>query len=47
MGNLGVAATLERDYPLLMGVVVVGAIMVLLSNLVADLVYAWVTADSL
>lgn len=42
MGKLGVAATLERDYPLLMGVVVVGAIMVLLSNLVADLVYAWV-----
>ncbi|MBV7339387.1 ABC transporter permease [Chloroflexi bacterium TSY] len=42
MGKLGVAATIERDYPLLMGVVVVGAIMVLLSNLIADIVYAWV-----
>ncbi|MEZ4866756.1 MAG: ABC transporter permease [Caldilineaceae bacterium] len=42
MGKLGVAATIERDYPLLMGVVVVGAIMVLISNLIADLVYAWV-----
>jgi peptide/nickel transport system permease protein len=42
MGKLGVAATIERDYPLLMGVVVVGAVMVLLSNLVADIVYAWV-----
>ena len=42
MGKLGVSATIERDYPLLMGVVVVGAIMVLLSNLIADIVYAWV-----
>lgn len=40
MGRLGVAATIDRDYPLLMGVVVVGAIMVLLSNLLADIFYA-------
>lgn len=42
MGKLGVAATIERDYPLLMGVVTVGAFMVLLSNLLADIFYAWV-----
>lgn len=42
MGKLGVAATIERDYPLLMGVVVVGAGMVLLTNLLADILYAWV-----
>ena len=40
MGRLGVAATIARDYPLLMGVVVVGALMVLISNLVADIFYA-------
>lgn len=42
MGKLGVAATIERDYPLLMGVVVIGAVMVLLANLLADIAYAWV-----
>lgn len=40
MGRLGVAATIDRDYPLLMGVVVVGAVMVLVSNLLADICYA-------
>jgi peptide/nickel transport system permease protein len=40
MGRLGVAATIDRDYPLLMGVVVVGAVMVLISNLLADIFYA-------
>ncbi|MEX1021293.1 MAG: ABC transporter permease [Litorilinea sp.] len=40
MGRLGVAATIDRDYPLLMGVVVVGAVMVLVINLLADIFYA-------
>ncbi|MBI3943941.1 MAG: ABC transporter permease [Chloroflexi bacterium] len=40
MGMLGVQATLERDYPVIMGVVIIAAAMVLLSNLLADLAYA-------
>ncbi|MBI3977864.1 MAG: ABC transporter permease [Chloroflexi bacterium] len=39
MGQMIFAATMNRDYPVLMGVVSVSAILVLASNLLADLAY--------
>ena len=41
IGHTLVSAAGGRDYPLLMGGLLVTAIMVLLSNLIADLAYAW------
>jgi len=40
MGWLAVRAVNGRDYPLLMGVILVTATLVLLSNLLADILYA-------
>lgn len=40
MGKLSVAATIERDIPLLMGCVSLTAFLVLVSNLVTDICYA-------
>jgi peptide/nickel transport system permease protein len=42
MGSLSVSATNQRDYPLLMGCVTVAAFMVLISNLLTDIAYAFV-----
>jgi peptide/nickel transport system permease protein len=41
MGRLFVQAMFARDYPLLMGILLFGSVMVLVLNLLADLVYAW------
>jgi len=41
MGLLFFEAVLSRDYPLVMGITVIGAVLTLLGNLVADLAYAW------
>jgi peptide/nickel transport system permease protein len=41
MGWLAVRAVNGRDYPLLMGIILVTATMVLLSNLLADILYAY------
>jgi peptide/nickel transport system permease protein len=42
MGQLFWAATMARDYPTIMGILVIGAILTLLGNLLADMAYAWV-----
>jgi peptide/nickel transport system permease protein len=42
MGQLFYQSVLSRDYPLVMGVLVIGAILTLLGNLIADLSYALV-----
>jgi len=42
MGLLFFESVLSRDYPLVMGITVIGAVLTLLGNLVADLSYAWV-----
>ncbi|HEY63196.1 MAG TPA: ABC transporter permease [Caldilineae bacterium] len=42
MGRLGVNAILARDYPLIMGVTMMSSVLVILGNLLADIVYAWV-----
>ncbi len=41
MGLLFYEAVLSRDYPLIMGITVIGAALTLLGNLIADLAYAW------
>lgn len=41
MGRLYYQAALNRDYPILMAVLIIGASFIILSNLLADLVYAW------
>ena len=40
MGMLSYRATTTRDYPILMGVTLISATMILLSNLLADILYA-------
>ncbi len=41
MGLLFYESVLARDYPLVMGITVIGAVLTLLGNLLADLAYAW------
>ena len=41
MGQLFYEAVLARDYPLIMGITVIGAVLTLLGNMLADVAYAW------
>ena len=41
MGRLYYQAALQRDYPVLLAVLIIGASFIILSNLLADLVYAY------
>jgi peptide/nickel transport system permease protein len=41
MGLLFYESVLSRDYPLVMGITVIGAVLTLFGNLIADLSYAW------
>ncbi|WP_018294859.1 ABC transporter permease [Mariprofundus ferrooxydans] len=41
MGLLFFEAVMSRDYPLVMGITVIGAVLTLLGNLIADIAYAW------
>lgn len=40
MGQLFYAGVMSRDYPLIMGILVIGAVLTLLGNLIADISYA-------
>jgi peptide/nickel transport system permease protein len=42
LGGLGVTSVVERDYPLVLAFVMVGGTMVILGNLLADVLYAFV-----
>ncbi len=42
MGRLGVTAIFQRNYPLIMGIVMFSAILILMGNLLADIGYALV-----
>ncbi|MCX7940631.1 MAG: ABC transporter permease [Endomicrobia bacterium] len=42
MGRLGYEAIMSRDYPLIMGISVITAILTLLGNFVADILYTYV-----
>jgi peptide/nickel transport system permease protein len=41
MGRLGYDAIMTRDYNLIMAITVVGALLTVVGNLVADVVYAY------
>jgi peptide/nickel transport system permease protein len=41
MGRLFFMSVVARDYPVVMGILFIGAILTLLGNLLADLAYAW------
>jgi peptide/nickel transport system permease protein len=41
MGRLFFDALTLRDYPVLMGILVLGAVLIILGNLAADLIYGW------
>jgi peptide/nickel transport system permease protein len=41
MGRLYYQAAMDRDYPILMAILTLGTVAVVLSNLIADLVYAY------
>ncbi|MCC6801363.1 MAG: ABC transporter permease [Anaerolineae bacterium] len=41
MGRLGIDSINSRDYPVSMGILLVSSVMILVGNLVADLLYAW------
>jgi len=41
MGRLYYQAALQRDYPILMAVLIIGASFIILSNLLADIIYAF------
>jgi peptide/nickel transport system permease protein len=42
MGRLAVTAIYSRDYPMVQGVVLIGALLIVLINLLVDLLYAYV-----
>ena len=42
MGRLGVQSIFQRNYPMIMGIVMFSALLIVLGNLLADLGYAWV-----
>ncbi len=41
MGRFGVQAVFQRNYPVLMAMVVLSAVLIVLGNLLADLLYRW------
>jgi peptide/nickel transport system permease protein len=41
MGRLYYQAATQRDYPLLVAILIIGAGLMILSNLLADLLYAY------
>jgi peptide/nickel transport system permease protein len=41
MGRLFYRAVERRDYPILMGVIMLSAVLIILSNLIADIIYAY------
>jgi peptide/nickel transport system permease protein len=41
IGRLFIQSMYARDYPVLMGILMMGSFMVVFFNLVADLVYGW------
>jgi peptide/nickel transport system permease protein len=42
MGTLAIKAVRARDYPTIMAINLLGAVLVLISSLIADVIYAWI-----
>ena len=41
LGRLTITSVLARDYPVVQGVVVIGAVIFVVANLAVDVLYAW------
>lgn len=41
MGRLGLDAIFSRDYPVVMGTVILSAVLIIVGNLLADIAYAY------
>ena len=42
MGSLALEAMLARDYPVLLGVLLLGSFVVIAANALIDLLHAWI-----
>ena len=42
MGRMGFDAAIQRDYPVLMGLIVISSALVVIGYLIADIAYAWI-----
>jgi peptide/nickel transport system permease protein len=42
MGTLAITAVRGRDYPTIMAINLIGAVAILVSSLIADIIYAWI-----
>jgi peptide/nickel transport system permease protein len=42
MGTLAIKAVRQRDYPTIMVINMIGAVTILMSSLIADVIYAWI-----
>ena len=42
MGYLGYTSILQRDYPVALGILVVGSLLMLIGNIISDIIYAFV-----
>ena len=42
MGTLAIKAVRGRDYPTIMAINMIGAFAILVSSLIADVIYAWI-----
>jgi peptide/nickel transport system permease protein len=41
MGRLYYQAALQRDYPILLAILIIGSVFIIISNLLADILYAY------
>ncbi|HIF02888.1 MAG TPA: ABC transporter permease subunit, partial [Nitrospinaceae bacterium] len=41
MGSFFITAVTNRDYPLIMGVTLVYAVLIVLANILVDIIYMW------
>ena len=42
LGQLGVSAVFARDYPVIMGTLLMSSLLIIVGNLLADMCYKWV-----
>ena len=42
MGYLGYNAIIQRDYPVALGILVIGSLLMLIGNIISDMIYAFV-----
>ena len=47
MGRFFITAVTNRDYPLIMGVTLVYAVLIVVANIVVDIIYGWLEPKSI